>query len=54
MSLLWTSNRFTSSSIAWIVNFEQENSGWDDNDNNNDDNSPYDDVDRTDFTMNLF
>ena len=39
VSLLLTLNRFTSSSSIFIVNFEQINICWDDNDNNNSDNS---------------
>ena len=39
MSLLLTLNRSTSSSSIFIVNFEQINVCWDDNDNNNSDNS---------------
>lgn len=39
VSLLLTLNRSTSSSSIFIVNFEQINVCWDDNDNNNSDNS---------------
>lgn len=39
VSLLLTLNRSTSSFSIFIVNFEQINVCWDDNDNNNSDNS---------------
>ena len=39
VSLLLTLNRSTSSSSIFIVNFDQINVCWDDNDNNNSDNS---------------
>ena len=52
VSLLLTLNRFTSSSSVFIVNFQQVNACWDDNDNN-DDNSNDKNVDRTDLTIDL-
>ena len=53
MSLLSTLNRFTPSANVFIVKFEKLNARWDENDNNKDDNSHDQDVDRTDFTVNL-
>ena len=45
--------RFTSSSSVFIVNFEELNPCWDDNDYKyNNDNSHEEDADRTDLTVN--
>ena len=54
MSLLLTLNKFTSSSNVSIANFEQINTCCDDNGNNNFDNNHDEDIDRAEFTKNLF
>ena len=48
-----TLNKFTPFSSILIVNFEQVDACWGD-DNNNDENSHDEDSDRTDFKINLF
>lgn len=49
---LLTLNRFTPSFSGFVVNIDQVNTCYDVNDNN-DDNSHDEDIDRTDFIMNL-
>lgn len=53
MCLLLALNRLTPSVGVFIVEIEKVNPCWDDNDNNNDDSSDNEDIDGTDFTMNL-
>ena len=54
MSLSLTLNRFTRSSNVFIVNIEQVNVCWHDNNNDdNDHNRHNENVDRAEFTINL-